>query len=40
MQAVERPPPAERPPALNLVLSDAPVASTWSREELYDDDGR
>lgn len=39
-EAALRAPPAEPPPALRLVLSDAPVAGTWSREELYDDEGR
>ncbi|MDP2308750.1 MAG: Arc family DNA-binding protein [Pseudomonadota bacterium] len=39
-EAALRAPPAEPPSPLRLVLSAEPVAGTWSREELYDDDGR
>ncbi len=33
-------PPKERLPPLKLHFSDASAQSTWSREEIYDDDGR
>lgn len=39
-EAARRAPPADRPPPLTLVLSNADIRGTWSREELYDDDGR
>jgi plasmid stability protein len=33
-------PPAERLPPIDLHLSEAGGNSTWSREEIYRDDGR
>lgn len=39
-EAAMRAPPAEPPPPLELVLSDASVSGSWSRDEMYDDDGR
>lgn len=39
-EAARRAPPAELPAPLELALSSAPTVSSWSREEVYDDDGR
>lgn len=39
-EAALRAPPPEPPPPLRLTLSDAPVSTSWSREEIYDDDAR
>jgi len=37
--ALEEPPPPPLP-AIELLLSQASPSGNWSREEIYDDDGR
>ena len=39
-EAAARAPYPEPPPPLALVLSDAPGPASWSREEMYGDEGR
>ncbi len=38
--AALRAPPPEPPAQLRLTLSTAPATGSWSREAMYDDDGR
>jgi plasmid stability protein len=39
-EAARRAPPASAGDPLDLVLSEAAGESTWSRQEIYGDDGR
>lgn len=40
LEAAEQPLPASEVPPLDLTLAHSGGSSTWSREEIYGDDGR